>query len=91
MMLSLLPVPDTAGRLRPWAQKLRDEDQMWVAVAQKGGASFVAQAMVKKVPFAVETVFSFWQRRRDGGHAGKIDLITNLLGRGISCCCCLWA
>lgn len=59
MMLSILPVPDATGRLRPWAQRLRDEDQMWMAVSQKGVESFVAQAMAKKVPFAVETVFSY--------------------------------
>ncbi|WP_197337319.1 zeta toxin family protein [Ralstonia solanacearum] len=82
MMLSILPVPDTAGRLRPWAQKLRDQDPMWMAVAQKGVESFVAQAMAKKVPFAVETVFSYWQRRRDGSHASKIDMITNLQAAG---------
>lgn len=57
-MLSLLPVP--RGRaLRPWAQKLRDADPMWMAVARKGVESFVAQAMAKQVPFAVETVFSY--------------------------------
>ncbi|AMP39510.1 zeta toxin family protein [Ralstonia solanacearum] len=82
MMLSILPVPDETGRLRPWAQKLRDEDQMWMAVAQKGVESFVAQAMAKKVPFAVETVFSYWQRRRDGTHASKIDMIVNLQAAG---------
>jgi predicted ABC-type ATPase len=82
MMLSILPVPDAAGRLRPWAQKLRDEDTMWMAVAQKGVESFVAQAMAKQVPFAVETVFSYWQRRRDGSYASKIDMITDLQAAG---------
>ncbi|MHA6896378.1 zeta toxin family protein [Ralstonia pseudosolanacearum] len=82
MMLSILPVPDAAGRLRPWAQKLRDEDAMWMAVAQKGVESFVAQAMAKQVPFAVETVFSYWQRRRDGTYASKIDMITDLQAAG---------
>ena len=82
MMLSILPVPDATGRLRPWAQRLRDEDQMWMAVAQKGVESFVAQAMAKKVPFAVETVFSYWQRRRDGSYASKIDMITDLQAAG---------
>ena len=82
MMLSILPVPDATGRLRPWAQRLRDEDQMWMTVAQKGVESFVAQAMAKKVPFAVETVFSYWQRRRDGSYASKIDMITDLQAAG---------
>ena len=55
MMLSILPEPGRDGRLRSWAQKLRDTDEMWMAVAQKGVQSFVAQAMAKKVPFAMET------------------------------------
>ncbi|MBR8024574.1 toxin [Burkholderia cenocepacia] len=82
MMLSILPVPGEDGRLRPWAQKLRDTDEMWMAVAQKGVESFVAQAMAKKVPFAMETVFSYWQPRGDGTFASKIDLIQHLRDEG---------
>jgi len=31
-----------------------------MGVAQKGVQSYVAQAMVQQVPFATETVFSYW-------------------------------
>lgn len=82
MMLSILPEPGRDGRLRSWAQKLRDTDEMWMAVAQKGVQSFVAQAMAKKVPFAMETVFSYWEPRGDGTFASKIDLIENLQREG---------
>ncbi|MFP3562929.1 toxin [Paraburkholderia sp. SIMBA_030] len=82
MMLSILPVPGQDGHLRAWAQKLRDTDEMWMAVAQKGVESFVAQAMAKKVPFAMETVFSYWQPRGDGTFSSKIDLIRNLKDEG---------
>jgi predicted ABC-type ATPase len=82
MMLSILPEPGRDGRLRSWAQKLRDTDEMWMAVAQKGVQSFVAQAMAKKVPFAMETVFSHWEPRDDGTFASKIDLIQNLQREG---------
>jgi predicted ABC-type ATPase len=82
MMLSILPVPGGDGHLRPWAQKLRDTDEMWMAVAQKGVESFVAQAMAKRVPFAMETVFSHWQPIANGKFASKIDLIENLKREG---------
>lgn len=82
MMLSILPVPKQDGHLRDWAQKLRDTDEMWMAVAQKGVESFIAQAMAKKVPFAMETVFSYWEPRGDGTFASKIDLIRNLKDEG---------
>jgi len=55
MMLSILPEPEN-GLLPGWATHLRDDDQSWMQVAQKGVASFVAHAMNRKVPFAMETV-----------------------------------
>jgi predicted ABC-type ATPase len=82
MMLSILPQAGKDGHLRPWAQKLRDKNEMWMAVAQKGVEGFVAQAMTSKVPFAVETVFSYWKRKKDGTHASKIDMIRNLQQAG---------
>ena len=33
MMLSILPEQDSRGQLRPWAQRLRDTDAMWMQVA----------------------------------------------------------
>jgi len=82
MMLSVLPEPDNAGFLPTWAAKLRDTDENWMRVAQKGVAAFLAQAIVNKVPFAMETVFSQWIARPDGSVSSKIDLITQMQGAG---------
>jgi predicted ABC-type ATPase len=83
MMLSILPEPvfsKPTGKniLISWAQTLRDKDERWMEVAQKGVEAFVAQAKLKQVPFAVETVFSYWEKRPDGTYASKIDLIQQL-------------
>lgn len=82
MLMSVLPTPAQDGHLRTWARRLRDLDDKWIGVAQKGAQGFVAQAMVKKVPFAVETVFSHWKRLRDGSHESKIDLIKDFQDSG---------
>ena len=50
-------------------------------VAQKGVEAFVAQAMAQKVPFAMETVFSYWQELPGGRIASKIDLIRQMSKR----------
>ena len=82
MMLSVLPEPDSRGRLAPWATALRDTDESWMRVAQKGVEAFVAQAMLNKVPFAMETVFSYWIERPDGTVASKIELIEQMQAAG---------
>lgn len=82
MMLSVLPEPDGSGHLTPWAQRLRDTDQNWMKVAQKGVEAFVAQAMLRGVPFAMETVFSHWQVNEDGTIESKIDLIRQMQDAG---------
>jgi len=38
--------------------------------------------MGRKVPFAQETVFSYWKENPDGSISSKIDLITNLQDKG---------
>lgn len=38
--------------------------------------------MAKKMPFAFETVFSFWRRRADGSHDSKADIISQLQRSG---------
>jgi len=81
MMLSILPEP-RAGRLPAWAQELRDTNASWMGVAQQGVDAFVVQAMSRKVPFAVETVFSHWRPREDGTIESKIDRITELQAAG---------
>jgi predicted ABC-type ATPase len=81
-MLSILPEADTKGFIPDWAAELRDTDQIWMKVAQKGVEAFVAQAMVQKVPFAMETVFSHWQVQEDGTIDSKIRLIEQLQDAG---------
>lgn len=82
MMMSVLPPPGQDGHLRPWATVLRDNDVGWMAICQKGVEGFTAQAKNSKIPFAVETVFSHWQRREDGTYASKIRLIQDLQADG---------
>ena len=79
MMMSILPEKHP---LPTWAAHLRDGNEDWMGVAQKGVQSFVAQAMVQQVPFATETVFSYWQQREDGTFASKIDTIRELQAAG---------
>ncbi len=82
MMLSILPEPNEQGDLPPWAGALRDTDRGWMGVAQKGVEAFAGHAMLAKVPFAMETVFSHWQVGPDGRTASKIDLILKLQDAG---------
>lgn len=81
MMMSILPEPEmvAGGRLLPdWASTLRDNNQSWMQVAQKGVEAFVAQAMAHNVPFAMETVFSHWKELGNGEVESKIDLIKQM-------------
>jgi predicted ABC-type ATPase len=82
MMLSILPEPDSDGKLDPWAQALRDTDQSWMKVAQDGVQAFVGHAMQAKVPFAMETVFSYWNEQPDGTVHSKLDLIRDMQKAG---------
>lgn len=83
MMLSILPEPEKdATSLPSWAVNLRDKNDDWMAVAQKGVQAFVAQAMIRKVPFAMETVFSHWKDLGNGKYESKIDLIQEMQEAG---------
>lgn len=82
MMMSILPEPREDGRLVQWAQSLRDNHRGWMAVAQQGVQAFVGQAMGKQVPFAMETVFSYWEDLGNGRVASKIDLIKDMQAAG---------
>jgi predicted ABC-type ATPase len=82
MMLSVLPEPDSQGRLVSWASSLRDTNESWMRVAQKGVEAFVVQAMINKVAFAMETVFSHWIERADGTFSSKVDLIEQMQSAG---------
>lgn len=82
MMLSILPEPGSDGALDEWAQSLRDTDESWMRVAQEGVQAFVGQAMRARVPFAMETVFSYWEEQSDGTILSKIDLIEDMQRAG---------
>lgn len=82
MMLSILPEPGSDGALDVWAQTLRDTDESWMKVAQDGVQAFVGHAMRAKVPFAMETVFSYWEEQPDGTVLSKIDLIEDMQRAG---------
>ena len=82
MMLSILPEPGADGALDQWAQTLRDTDESWMRVAQDGVQAFVGHAMRAKIPFAMETVFSYWEEQPDGSVLSKIDLIEDMQRAG---------
>lgn len=79
MMTSILP-PDEP--LPSWAKKIRDENQSWMKVAQKGVESFVVLAMANRVAFAMETVFSHWKKVDKSKIESKIDLIYQMQDAG---------
>ncbi|RJT29456.1 toxin [Mesorhizobium waimense] len=82
MMLSILRETGNDGALVPWAQSLRDTDRSWMKVAQDGVQAFVGNAMQSKVPFAMETVFSYWEELPDGTVHSKLDLIRDMQAAG---------
>ncbi len=82
MMLSILPEVEDLLDLPDWAVALRDKHAPWMRVAQLGVESFVAQAMIQQVPFAMETVFSHWKELPDGRFESKIDKIRELQEAG---------
>lgn len=86
MMMSILPEAfSSTGTTKPlpqWAADIRDSDSSWMKVAQKGVEAFVAQAMAHKVPFAMETVFSYWDDAGGGTPKSKVDLIRELKRKG---------
>ncbi|MCG4274506.1 zeta toxin family protein [Acetobacter senegalensis] len=82
MMLSILPEANSGGILPVWATELRDGDERWMRVAQQGVQAFVGHAMNANVPFALETVFSYWQEAADGKIKSKVDLIKDMQAAG---------
>ena len=53
-----------------------------MGVAQAGVLAFVGQAIGAKVPFAMETVFSYWDPQPNGSVRSKIDLIREMQAKG---------
>jgi predicted ABC-type ATPase len=81
LTLSILP-PVDGKQLRTWAASLRDNDERWQKLSQRGVQLFVDLIMQQQLPFAFETVFSYLQRQADGGYKSKVDSIIALQKAG---------
>ncbi len=83
LTLSILPEADKKTRRLPaWAQKLRDEDARWHKLSQDAVGLFRQLIMDKRMPFAFETVFSYWERADDGSHRSKAEDIVAMQRAG---------
>lgn len=83
LTLSILPEPDKETKKLPaWAIELRDTDPRWQRLSQEAVKAMQDLVIEKKMPFAVETVFSHWKVLEDGTVQSKIDVIKNLQAAG---------
>ena len=82
LTLSLLPELGPDKKLKPWASRLRDEDDRWQKLAQDGVQLFMGLAMDQGMPFAFETVFSYLERQQDGSFKSKVEVIHALQEHG---------
>ncbi len=83
LTLSILPEADaTTQNLPTWAQKLRDEDARWHKLSQNGVGLFRQLIMDERMPFAFETVFSYWELASDGKRLSKADDIMDMQSAG---------
>lgn len=83
LTMSILPPPlDNSQTLRPWAANLRDKDERWQRVSQEGVQLFMGLIMDQHMPFAFETVFSYYQQQEDGSYKSKVDTIVALQKAG---------
>jgi len=83
LVLSILPEPKgDPPRLPSWADYLRDNDERWQRVSQLVVQSFIERALERRVSFAYETVFSYFERQPDGSYRSKGDLITGFQQAG---------
>lgn len=83
LITSILPPPgpDT-NQLPVWAQQLRDEDTRWQILSQSGVRAFKQLVMNERMPFAFETVFSYWKKLPAGGYKSKADDIRDMQDAG---------
>ncbi len=81
LTLSLLPPAGPDQKLKSWASQLRDKDERWQMLSQKGVGLFLDLAMEQGLPFAFETVFSYFQHQPDGTIKSKIEVIRKLQER----------
>ena len=82
MMLSVLPEVTSEKPLPEWAENIRDKNRDWMEVARNSVEAFREQAMIKKVSFAIETVFSHKKFLENGKFESKIDTIHQLQQKG---------
>jgi len=87
LTLSILPEARRAAQdgtlsLPAWAETLRDTDERWQRVSQRGVQHFRRVIMDEGLPFAFETVFSHWEPRPDGTFASKIDDLVGMQQAG---------
>ena len=73
LTMSILPEATEAKPLPDWARELRDHDDRWQRLSQAGVKLFRELIMDQKIPFAYETVFSYWEQQHDGSHASKLE------------------
>jgi predicted ABC-type ATPase len=82
LTLSILPEASDTKPLPEWARNLRDHDARWQKLSQSGVKLFRELIMDQKIPFAYETVFSYWEQQSDGSHASKLDDILQMQKEG---------
>lgn len=82
LMMSILPEVRNDTRLADWAREIRDKNTSWMKVSQAGVKSFVSATLSEQLPFAMETVFSYWQLDEFGHRASKIDDIRQMQSHG---------
>jgi predicted ABC-type ATPase len=82
LTLSLLLIADEEQKLKPWAARLRDEDERWQKVSQEGVQLFMGLIMDQGMSFAFETVFSHFDKQPDGTIRSKTDTIVTLQEHG---------
>jgi predicted ABC-type ATPase len=82
LTLSLLPPAGADNKLKPWASRLRDEDERWQKLSQEGVQLFMGLAMDKRMPLAFETVFSYLEAQPDGTIKSKTDVIRTIQEHG---------
>ncbi len=79
LTMSILP---DVNPLPEWARDLRDQDARWQKLSQAGVQLFRRLIMDQKIPFAYETVFSYWQPTTGAAHASKVDDIIQMQKAG---------
>lgn len=82
LTMSILPEATEVKPLPGWARNLRDNDDRWQKLSQAGVKLFRELIMDQKIPFAYETVFSYWESQPDGSHASKLEDIVQMQKEG---------